>query len=1138
MCQLFVPIHVEALVVGKNGKEVKDMCPSFAGLNKRPIGSVAAVEPMRTAQLVQGIHLHWTMPDSLLHGTKKEGVEFPVLPNRWIIQRFQKKEKLIERKVWRIASDAVYAYNPFEPPDTYGNDSITIPMYEYRDDMWIPCGPTIKKELLPNAHGYLGYCTPMTDDIPFSEPSCTVPLTAVGWGDPEFAAVYQKCASCFGFCDKTLEEEAAEYTYLVCGYYTNREDDPLSNIKETIEELTWTIIDSDDDKVPSRTICHGTVCHVKWPGKNGIVEDRIPKGEVEIAVGNNSAEAMAALLQEKHPEEKGMERLLLYQQQDTWKKLLNAEGDDLIEIEQEAHRRQFSDVLSGYRYELEANDEKEKFDSLKISDYLQLEDLNTYQRELEELHKLQNIWAQRLYVFWCNYIFLYIDMYDNQRLRTKADETAFVFFVDEIKKSQRSCSDCKEKIKTVEERISAVKEQLKKRLQRTNLTLVKKEYGRGYEPNSPVVLVHGEGVNRSYRQGFQKNNDGFLPCRLYTITQVTLKKEDEKNVSDEDVKRYLTQKPRQMPDFCEALAVETILLDESFFAILLEAHREEGLKTETEKNGAEPFSISFCEWVQPWNPIELIWKVELFPIIQEFQSEDILQNFSLAEMDLEWEERRETSCKESFIVSGSTLLTPHASYTMSERLREISDNNLGLIRAVEQQNTLSQQLEGFTQDCLGMKDTLQIPMYWRFWDEKATGLSLKELQKSVGNQVLEPAGTQYEYLPIRSGVGSIKELWIVDSFGQIKEVQTDKKQAKIHIAESLRMEEQKKFFLPPRFLEACTVSVQWLSSKTGLRDAVSPETTPVCGFVRPDLVNKSITLYDNRGQVLASLETAKDICHFTPYQKDVLRPEDIPDKVLREFAITLKEEKDALKELLDYFNIFFDNQVYQKESSDFYQCCFGKILALARISIGVNSLTGYVRRLRTDSGGKTFFYDTNGYENCKFRIRIGDMRKDRDGLFGFFLSEQDSELPNMSKMCAVNLAAARYGKNFIQPENEWTHTLESPQKVLTLLFEPFSQISIRTGLLPEYTLKLEEYFFRDAVSKMQTVFPAWPLIHPEDAFHIPIPECEKDRWIWLNPVSRTEFIPDSIGAADTSLYSGRKKISEGYIKLKKEGERE
>lgn len=1134
---LYVPVSVQALVAGKGGQRVKNMRPSFSVLERMPLGSAAEAAPDDVTILKSGIHLHWTMPDSLLHGVKKgEEVEFPILPDRWVVQRLERREGRIERKVWQIAGSAVHL---FDPDEEYGNSSVTVPMYEKTDGGWRPCGPSAPGKKTPKPYGYLGRCELLTSEGTFKEPEVRAPLTAVGWGDPQFAAAYQKCASCFGFWDEVTEERKTQYTYVVCGFYSCHEEDPLREEGKE-KELFWSVLDGQGEAA-ARTVCHGTVCGVMWPGAGEKVKGGVPEGEVEVSLGNNFAEALAALLQGHFCRERGMERLLLYHQQDLWELAASAGADELVAAEEESHRRQFSDIFRGYRYELERADEKEDFDALETKDYVGLEKLNEMQERLDSMRAAQSACAQRLYVFWCRYIYL-----SDLMGRTNEDcEKELSLCLEEMKDAASQSAHGWDEARAYESEILSFAERLQEQIAGNppirNLRIVKKERERGYVPNPPVIAVHGEGVSRSYRQGYQSDEDGWLPCRMHTVTWATAARGGkERCFSLEDARERVTKKPACMPEFCDDVALEAVLLEEYLLDALWEGCLENswdfGGGFEEGKGtfcGLRPFGLSFAPWSQPWNPLELVWEVTIEPCIRRFDEEDILRNFVLGDIDF-WSRESKDSALEKFSISGSTLLTPQGAYVMRDRLGGLTGEDHPLLSSVGAQETLSQQAEGFYEDCAGKKDSFQIPLFWGRWKEKETGISLEALQWGIKGDVFEPVFGRQEYLPVRSGRGKITKLWIVDSFGQIKEVQTWEKQAKVHIAESLRTGEQKEFLLTPRFLCGCALDVRWLCAREGLKGAVTPETTPVCGFVRPDLVNKSILFYDSGGNVLGCLESAGKRCHFTPFSKDIGALEHFPDAVLREFALRLSGDAPALRELLGYLGRHFADCPGEEKS--FYQLCFGKVLALAQISVNVSAVGDYDRQMRkeeTKEGGCALHYVTNGYEKCRFRIRMGDARKCREGLSGFFLSPAEGELPDFSFMQAANPSAACPGNRFVRAENEWEHSLASLPQTMALLFDPFSEISIRTGLLPARSLKLEEHFFGKAVDKMETVFPVRPFLHPASSVQMPLPQAESERWQWVPADSEEHLEELGISAPGQDLYSGRKKIEEGHVKLPK-----
>src|SRR5207245_7028546 len=60
-----------------------------------------------------GVHLHWALPDALTHGRQpsqagaQTGPEFPLIPNRWMVQRISRKPQSneIAARAWVVDSD-------------------------------------------------------------------------------------------------------------------------------------------------------------------------------------------------------------------------------------------------------------------------------------------------------------------------------------------------------------------------------------------------------------------------------------------------------------------------------------------------------------------------------------------------------------------------------------------------------------------------------------------------------------------------------------------------------------------------------------------------------------------------------------------------------------------------------------------------------------------------------------------------------------------------------------------------------------------------------------------------------------------------------------------------------------------------
>ena len=70
---LLVPMNIEALVAGKETDDWADLCPDFSRIKRRNIlgPQLAPVlfEPKKNLHKA-GVHLHWTLPDAMAHGTQ------------------------------------------------------------------------------------------------------------------------------------------------------------------------------------------------------------------------------------------------------------------------------------------------------------------------------------------------------------------------------------------------------------------------------------------------------------------------------------------------------------------------------------------------------------------------------------------------------------------------------------------------------------------------------------------------------------------------------------------------------------------------------------------------------------------------------------------------------------------------------------------------------------------------------------------------------------------------------------------------------------------------------------------------------------------------------------------------------------
>ena len=316
---LMVPIHLDALCLKENRTMVETMAdfsrlPYFDKQRKRDINpNIANISEEIVSQPFQnqnlhlkaGIHLHWSLPDALTRGihvtdaaTKKVTTTFPAVPNRWLVTRSHKDNKI--EKQWVVESD--YLYPPGEGSQS-GSIAYPIEVQEEQPFRYmgrkVPLDLWLQKNDTSDASKYLNS------------------LTAVGYGEPAFSAFYPNCHSVFGFHDNDIDKDFGEKIYDVVGWYSERQqkrlNDFVNELKRALPQYTQTKpIDLDFLKAEFKwDIYRGPgkisfdelhfICYARIgfePSNDGL-EQTNQTSSIAISVGNTGTEALSAYLAQK-----------------------------------------------------------------------------------------------------------------------------------------------------------------------------------------------------------------------------------------------------------------------------------------------------------------------------------------------------------------------------------------------------------------------------------------------------------------------------------------------------------------------------------------------------------------------------------------------------------------------------------------------------------------------------------------------------------------------------------------------------------------------------------------------------------------------------------------------------------------------
>lgn len=1062
---LLVPIELRVLLLGGREQErpLADVAPHYERMDQDSLfGDDITNDGLVMESGLPGAHLHWLMPDALLRGEQNEAgdLEFPQLPNRWIVLRLWPEGDRIRRKAWMVQSDRI-SFGEEGRTTAEGMRKTSIPCLAYNEEkgIWEPAGEG------GSYHAYLGGAEIYGEE---QEPQRTLEqLTAVGMGDHLFSALYPLCRTVFGFYDPLEEAGEGVYTYQVCGFYQDPGKDPLTDPEraaETMREYGWSW---SEEGIPDSTLCHGAVYGVRWKGKG---ERYIETGavEAEVTVANTSAEALAACFQKKLPQAEGLERLLNALQSGLLDEFDDQDQTDgLIGLEDQLHERQFDLLRAGEDYGIRPADisGQNAAPGLSKQAYEEVRQIRETVRQRDRVKAERQSRGEVVYLYWHKYMKQKTSPFDSEgaeKYREKLEEQLCLW--EQSKEEEEGLS---RQLRKLEQEAAPLLEAEGAKLERVPQPVF-------YQPSPPVVLIADTGAVRTYRHGFQSGEDGTLACRRCPIDSLWIRLEKPVDVSGQDLEQRSEPLEKPLPKLVERLCRETILLSGDFTSFLAGIAAAKAGLSETEEleevvgqiRRAQmqcqdgPDDLAFQAWKMPWNPLVLDWQAGLRPARANPDREDTSAYFQLGDIDLE--PTAEFRGKE-IRLGGRTLLTPHAPFVMGEALKKLAEGLeegsgeyqevCQFIRELKDRQILSQKLTGLDETLLGLKRTAFLPVLSGA-DEEDESLAVRVNQAvedvyPVSGQGLDRS----HYLSLRGGAFRLTSLGLIDEFGQYRQMVLPQT---VIMGESMRWKDPQTALMPPRFPGGARVNFDWICEGQGFRGALDENSSPVSGFVRGNLLERELQIYDPEGEFLGWVQDSDTGVRWKRFPGTSGRKRELPETLLGRFVkAVLSWDRDRFEELLEWIDLFFSKKPVLGETPGSVRLaggCFA--LAAAEYSVEGQGLPRYFWGGEEIAG--------NGYENAEFSLRLGDTRRDKDGLIGFFPIGEKGELGSFS----------------FSGEKVPVTLRESGKKVL-LLLEPCRRVTLLMGLLPACQFALAPEFYRKQMEKLRLCLDMWPVLERE-----------------------------------------------------------
>jgi hypothetical protein len=420
---------------------------------------------------------------------------------------------------------------------------------------------------------------------------------------------------------------------------------------------------------------------------------------------------------------------------------------------------------------------------------------------------------------------------------------------------------------------------------------------------------------------------------------------------------------------------------------------------------------------------------------------------------------------------------------------------------------------------------------------KISGLNnlAKELSKlDISSITLDFEQVTSTSSDIISSISEIKEITIIDAFGQTQTINTLPNMPDSCVPEislTLQTKQDDQFILnKPRFSSPARAKFRFIDAENRIE-----EINPVCGFILCDHLEWAMEVFDYAGESLGQLslmernifdglnQSGRVSWDPAPGQETSLgRPNEIPNQHLNMLFSQLIElsledvarsENDVQPGILSSFMQLLDSTmdtIYTNptESENLPSLFAGKPICIARAELEIEIM---------DSSNHT----------TPVAISVGSIERTLDGVLGYFIDE------DYTKFYSIANSNGDTNHPFIKYSNELS-IIPGEKIQMTLVFDPLAKLTARTGLVPERILRLKPEYRKAPISKLAPTYRFGPLLIDPTNVAMPLPSLRQDvNWTWISMPKVNQWNEENI-ADDPQLASipqDRIKAWNGWLKI-------
>ncbi|HEX3609325.1 MAG TPA: hypothetical protein VHU14_06625 [Solirubrobacterales bacterium] len=583
--------------------------------------------------------------------------------------------------------------------------------------------------------------------------------------------------------------------------------------------------------------------------------------------------------------------------------------------------------------------------------------------------------------------------------------------------------------------------------------------------------------------------------------------------------------------------------------------------------GVEPDPVGVTAWSQPWIPLWLEWEAEL-------TETDPLERWALGSIDLEPPESMTAGRKlahrgRSILTTGvaTTMTASIEAWLKAEEARDRDPSGEADASTREALSTLRNQLEALDVVSAAL-DGLR---------EQLLGLPYE------GGIEAEPTPTEAPELLAR-GELRIARARLIDAFGRVLELPD---------ATTPALPAREEVAGPPTALRVrprLTVPARWLFrlvDPTGAAagaaearvDQVDPTqaVNPVAGFLLPDHIDEALEAFDVAGTPLGQLMhepfgggVVWEPAPGRPVPADAGPLEDLapPQEIVGHLAAALvaedagqrqgraarPEDESPLSAMLRAIDTtLWSIDAYAGLGSEHIVGLVGRPIAVvrARLSLQIRS---DVDELAFDDPAQRAVREAvyRDLAALAFPVRLGELTRTDDGLFGFFVDDDYSRFHVVDKVVASHALEGGRGKGqlgtygttsaipgeapivnpYVVAEDE-LRVHPGQVVTLTLLMHPAGKVHLTSGVLPRKSLRLARDWVAPGLAVMAPSARIGPVLVDPAKVALPlISAFPKEQLLTRRDTPLTWKDDPILAATQTALLPDLPhEVQEGYIRI-------